>query len=156
MDIYDDGYLTEEEKEALDIQTLIYLAAANYSGRPDEKIIPKHVYRYCLDEENKICRLKYTAFHDPLPNADVLWDDYIHSRVEGRHPNYCHTKPYYLSAWLDDNGIEYPICFGKIKTDIPMDLVGLTDRTQFRLFDTKSAYFLRWVPDSEYLDMITP
>lgn len=148
MNIFDNGYLTEEEKNALDTQSLIYLAAANYSGKPPIKMHPQHIYKYCLDADKKICRFKYTAAQTSLENADVLWDDFINK--DKMDDSYHETGTYYLSAYLDDNGTERPVLSGKFLQKIPMELVGVKNPTRFFADAADGVYFLRWVPNSEY------
>lgn len=155
MNIFDNGYLTEEEKKALDTQSLIYLAAANYSGKPSEKIYPQHIYKYCLDADGKVCRLKYTAAESSLDNADILWDDFINK--DGTDKFYHGTGAYYLSAYLDDDGTERPVLSGKFIQKIPMELVGLKNKKRLSALSdmTKGVYFLRWVSNSEYEALLT-
>ena len=148
MNIFDNGYLTEEEKKALDTQSLIYLAAANYSGKPSEKMYPQHIYKYCLDADGKVCRLKYTAAESSLDNADILWDDFINK--DGTDHRYHETGAYYLSAYLDDDGTERPVLSGKFIQKIPMELVGIKNPAHFLADAASGVYFLRWVPNSEY------
>ena len=44
MEIFDNGYLSEEEKSTINTQELIYLAISNYTGEPVPEILPKNVY----------------------------------------------------------------------------------------------------------------
>ena len=149
MEIFDNGYLTEDEKSVLDVQALIYLAVSNYSGKPVKLMYPQHVYKYCVDKDEKICRLKYTRTEESLPYAELMWEDYIRCDTKtSKDPGFGN---YYLSGWLDDNGTEHAIEYGKFTETVDMELVG-QDIPYYMLNANcrNGVWFLRWEPDNVY------
>ena len=149
MEIFDNGYLSEDEKSVLDTQTLICLAAANYSGKPMRKMYPRHIYKYCVDKDERICRLKYTNVEKPFFNAEIMWEDYI--CCDTKTYKYPGIGEYYLSGWMDDDGIEHTIEYGKFVETIDMAFVGRD--VPYYLQNTScrdGVWFLRWEPDCIY------
>ena len=149
MEIFDNGYLSEDEKSVLDTQTLIYLAAANYSGKPMPRMCPQHIYKYCVDKDEKICRLKYTYAEKSFIDAELMWEDYIRCNSDAyKHPGYAR---YYLSGWLDDEGTEHLTEHGKFLEVINMAFIGQDIPFYLENADCKEGvWFLRWEPDSVY------
>lgn len=153
MEIYDNGYLTEEEKEAIDVQDLIYMAISNYTGNPVEKILPRFVYKYELQEDGKIQRTRYCSAVQGT-ESDVPWETFVNTR-EPDNPYHRLFFKYYKVDCLDDNGI---VCDAANETSgdfIPLDFAGRnTPYRHIRPIEKNTAYFLRWVDDTEFMDTL--
>ena len=152
MEIYDNGYLTEEEKDMFDTQALIYLAASLYANDPVSEILPKYVYKYGFDENKQIYRWKYTCNQDVCDATNTLWDIFVHGR-QGRYAHsYTFKKFYFLSAYLDNDGKEIPWNGGKILRELPIHLAGSEDIWLYNHADEQdTVYFLEWKPDCDFL-----
>ena len=51
MELYDNGRMSEMDKEQLTIQEAVFLAISNYVDDPVENIIPTTVFKYILDKD---------------------------------------------------------------------------------------------------------
>lgn len=151
MNIYDNGYLTEDEKHSMPDQLLIDLAIANYTENPPKEMYPKDVYKYMLDYEGKICRLHYQALHPVQAQSEVAWEVYVNcgKEIKFRHSTY---SLYYLTGYLDDDGNEHSIDIGKIPTYIPVEKAGWHDIEYYKknCCAADGVYFLAWVSDELY------
>ncbi len=154
MEIFDNGYLSEEEKAAIDTQELIYLAISNYTGEPVPEILPKYIYEYTLQNDGTIRRLQYQNT-DAKEGTDVLWDDFINARTP-KNQFYVLFRPYIRFKSMDENGTifqineKYPEAI-----DLQMDFVGRNmPYKNIRPVYRNKAYFLTWVSDKEFLNTL--
>lgn len=111
MDIYDHGYLTEEEKQQLTVQNAIDLAISNQSGFPLETIIPHTIYRYKLHKDGHISVLCLECNNQEDPQQDVLWDCFInHQKQAPVDLNQYGLREYAITRYRDQSGIfrDYP------------------------------------------------
>ena len=154
MEIFDNGYLSEEEKSAIDTQELIYLAVSNYTGEPVPNILPKYVYEYTLQKDGSIRRLQYQNA-ETKEGADVLWDDFINARAPKNQ--FCVLfRPYVRFRSMDENGTVFRLAKIDQETiDLQMDFVGRNFPYEtIRPIYRNKAYFLTWVSDKEFLDTL--
>lgn len=153
MEIYDNGYLTEEEKAAINVQDLIYIAISNYTGNPVEKILPRYVYKYELQKDGHISRVCYCSKTKGAEN-DVLWDTFINTR-DPENPYHRLFFKYYKTEYLDDNGIIKSLPEDVSGEFIPLDFAGRnTPYRYIRPIEKNTAYFLCWVDDAEFMDVL--
>lgn len=157
MEIFDNGYLSEEEKSTINTQDLIYLAISNYTGEPIPEILPKNVYEYTLEKDGTIRRIQYQNA-DAKEGTDVLWDDFINSREPKNH-FYVVFRPYTPFTSMDENGFIVPTTEKYSETpetiDLQMDFVGRNlPYKNIRPIYKNKAYFLTWVDDKEFLDTL--
>ena len=153
MEIYDNGYLTEQEKETFSTQELIHLAASLYANKPVNAILPQHVYKYGFDKDGKIYRWKYTCTVNDCDKTNALWDVYVHVK---KYPCFDADKLYYLSAYLDDDGKEIPWNGGKILQYLPIFLAGSDNVEMYRHCTDKEIvlYFLEWKSDHDFMQYV--
>lgn len=155
VEIFDNGYLTEEEKRDLGTQNLIYLAISFYTGSPVKEILPRYIYEYKTVQNGHIQRRKLECNYGYSDSTNVLWDIFVNtvSKV------YTYWKYHYVS-YLDDEGREIPLGKSDILLPeekdvlIPMSLVGSNDTERYRNNMNNKVYFLEWKPDSDYLVFI--
>ena len=154
MEIYDSGYLTEDEKSTIDTQDLIYLAVSNYIGEPVNEILPKYVYEYTLEKNGTITRFQYEN-KSAREDTDILWDDFINAR-ETSHQFYLIFRPYEKSAYIDDSGFVHTIKPDeRITVNLQLDFVERHKSYKFiRPMDRNKAYFLELVSDREFMETL--
>lgn len=153
MDIYDNGYLTEDEKSVISVQDLIHLAVSNYTGNPVDEILPQNIYEY-KREDGKIRRARYI---NPTagPDSDILWDDFVNARnpKKGFKPLF---RKYRKVEVMDDDGNRTMLAPDKTEDVVlQLDFVG-RDKPYAYIQSTEpdTAYFLTWVDDGTFLDSL--
>ena len=154
MEIFDNGYLTEEEKNAIDLQDLIYLAVSNYTGKPHDKILPLFIYKYKLKDDGHILRVGYRCPKISTSN-DVLWETFINARQpESRY--HILYEDYIPFEYMDDDGNIHKIDENNAESEtIFLDFVSRkTPYKHLRSLEPDTAYFLAWVSDADFLDTL--
>jgi hypothetical protein len=153
MEIFDGGYLTEEEKATIDTQDLIYLAVSNFTGNPMHEIRPKDVYQYTLKEDGTIVRMHYSN-PDQKEGKDILWDCFVNARSTTALLHFQLVFSAYREIeYMDDDGNVHTI-----KAEEPaakllqLDFVGRKKPyTGIMPVYKNTACFLSWVPDDVFL-----
>ena len=150
MEIFDDGYLAEEEKAAIDTQDLIYLAISNFTEEPILEIFPRDVYQYTLKEDGSIIR---THYYNPnrQKGKDVLWDCFINARKTSAKFQVLYST-YRKTEYMDDDGNIHPFNENPHTEILQMDFVGRKKPYAGIMPAYKNtAYFLGWVSDDVFL-----
>lgn len=153
MEIFDDGYLTEEEKAAIDTQDLIYLALSNYTGTPLYEIYPRDVYQYTLKEDGSIYRIHYIN-PEKKEGKDILWDCFINARSTTALLHFQLVFSTYRKAeYMDDDGNIHAIKADDMATKmLQLDFAGRKKPyTGIMPAYKNTAYFLEWVSDNVFL-----
>lgn len=151
MEIFDDGYLAEEEKQIISQQKLIYLAISNYTGNPVKNIFPRNVYEYKLNPNGIISRTRLCATEQELGN-EILWDCFINAR-KPKNPFHFLFYPYRKIEYMDDDGITHDLKINEMEmVNLQMDFVGRQEIYEYiRPIEKRTAYFLGWVSDQHFL-----
>ena len=147
MEIFDNGYLTEQEKNTLDTQDLIYLAVSLYAGKAHSNILPKYVYKYGLNANKDVYRWKLVCADENADMTNSLWS--IYTGAQKGHP-YPVWKKYYLDAYLNDNGEEVPWTNDCFSVNIPIHVID----SNMNPYEEDALLFSEWVSDDVYLSLL--
>jgi hypothetical protein len=153
MNIYDNGYLTDEEKNLLDIQDLIYLAISNYTNQPVPEILPNYIFRYKLESDNKvsIMSLRLPQVRDSV--TEVLWDDFVnHSRKnKNLYPGWQSNKEVYIfDKYFDGSSfVDFPV---KLEEEIELGEIQSSAKPKYRFKVPDVIYSTSLIPEQYILE----